>query len=100
MSEGGGLPGCRSIGISVKQKKMLPAESATSCQQFCSISNNIWSNARIFALLVRRRQRDRRGKLPSRALPTGSSAEQNLFHDVPVLGEFFGLTPHSLTLPP
>ena len=48
----GGLPGCRSIGISVKQKKMLPAESATSCQQFCSISNSNSSSAGIFAILV------------------------------------------------
>jgi predicted dithiol-disulfide oxidoreductase (DUF899 family) len=84
----------------VKQKKMLPAESTTSCQQFCSISNNIWSNGRIFALLVRRRQRDRRGRIASRAVPTGSRAEQNLFHDAPVLGESFGLTPPSFTLAP
>jgi hypothetical protein len=28
----GGLSGWRSIGISVKQKKMFPAESITSCQ--------------------------------------------------------------------
>jgi hypothetical protein len=49
----------------VKQKKMLPAESAASCQQFCSISNSNWSSAGIFAILVSRRQRDRRGKIRS-----------------------------------
>jgi hypothetical protein len=36
----GGLPGWRSIGRSVTQKKMFPAQSATSCQELSSVSNS------------------------------------------------------------
>lgn len=55
----GGLPGWRSIGMSVKQKKMLPAESATSCQRSSSIcSSNCWS-ASILANFVLKGSRGR-----------------------------------------
>ena len=45
----GGLPGWRSIGRSVTQKKMFPAQSATSCQELSSVSN---SSVGIFATLA------------------------------------------------
>ena len=47
----GGLMGWRSIGISVKQKKRLPAESTMSCQRSCLISESNCSSVSIFATL-------------------------------------------------
>ena len=48
----GGLAGWRSIGMRVKQKKILPAESVRSCQRLFSARNSNWSSVGIFAILA------------------------------------------------